>query len=197
MTPEEALEREGLVLPTRAPAVTTTRTWARSVRVGSLIFVAGDGPFVGGKIASVGKLGADVNVDEGRKAAELVMMNILGTLKAELGEFSRISRFVRLLVFVNATPDFSDHHRVAQGATDLLVKIFGEIGRPALSEVGVASLPFNGSVEIEAVVEIRTQSEHKAFERRSQCAASSNSQWASFVRRVESIRSPEEGFVRP
>jgi enamine deaminase RidA (YjgF/YER057c/UK114 family) len=82
-------------------------------------------------------------------------MNILGSLKAELGELSRITRFVRLLVFVNAAPDFAEQHLVAYGATDLLVKLFGDSGRPALAEVGVASLPFNGAVEIEAVVEIR------------------------------------------
>lgn len=72
-----------------------------------------------------------------------------------MGELSRIARFVKLVVFVNATPAFSDHALVAYGATDLLVNVFGDIGRPALSEVGVASLPFNGAVEIDAVVEIR------------------------------------------
>ena len=82
------------------------------------------------------------------------MMNILGTLKSELGELSRISRFVKLQVLVNATPDFAQHHLVADGATDLLVRVFGEIGRPARSAVGVASLPFDFSVEIEAVVEV-------------------------------------------
>ena len=154
MTPEEALEREGMTLPIAHPAAPTW-TWARTVRTGGLLFVAGHGPFVGGEIAHMGKLGVELSVEAGQRAAEQTTLNILGTLKAELGELSRISRFVRLLVFVNATPDFTEHHLVANGATDLLVKLFGDIGRPALSEVGVASLPFNGSVEIEAVVEIR------------------------------------------
>ena len=83
------------------------------------------------------------------------MMNILGTLKAELTELSRIARFVKLLVFVNASPDFAEHHVVADGATDLLVKAFGDAGRPTRSAIGVASLPLNFSVEIEAVVEVR------------------------------------------
>jgi enamine deaminase RidA (YjgF/YER057c/UK114 family) len=166
MTPEEVLEREGLTLPVARPPVATTTsvalatglsaraTWAKTVRTGSLLFVAGHGPFVGGKIAHPGKLGADLTVEAGRREAEVTMLNILGSLKAELGELSRIARFVRLLVFVNATPDFTEHHLVAYGATDLLVKLFGDIGRPALAEVGVASLPFDGAVEIEAVVEV-------------------------------------------
>lgn len=152
MTPEEVLEREGVTLPNPR---TVPGSWARTVRTGSLVFVAGHGPFVGGKIVHPGKLGAELTADVGRKEAEVAMVNILGALKAELGELSWISRFVRLMVFVNATPDFAERHLVAEGATDLLVKAFGNIGRSALAEVGVASLPFNGAVEIEAVVEIR------------------------------------------
>ncbi|HVR89256.1 MAG TPA: RidA family protein [Candidatus Limnocylindria bacterium] len=152
MTPEEVIEREGMTLPVAHPVVAN---YVKTVRVGSLLFVAGHGPFVDGKPAHTGKLGAEVTVEAGQKAAEVVIMNILGTLKAELGELSRISRFVKLLVFVNATPDFSEQHLVANGATDLLVKVFGDIGRPARSAVGMGSLPFNFSVEIEAVVEVR------------------------------------------
>lgn len=151
MTPEQALERAGLTLSIPRPAV---RSWARTVRTGSLVFVSGQGPFVGGEIVHPGKLGAELTVDVGRKEAEVTILNILGMLKAELGELSRISRFVRVLVFVNSTPDFTEHHLVAEGATDLLVKVFGDIGRAALAEVGVASLPFNGAVEIETVAEV-------------------------------------------
>lgn len=152
MTPEETLRHEGLTLPVVRPFV---GTWARTVRTGSLIFVAGHGPFVGGRIVRPGKLGAELTVDLGKHEAEVTILNILASLKADLGELSRVSRFVRLLVFVNATPEFTEHHLVANGATDLLVKLFGDMGRPALAEVGVASLPFNGSVEIEALVEVR------------------------------------------
>ena len=154
MTPEDILEREGVTL--QIPGSVPAGSWARTVRTGSLVFVAGHGPFISGKIVHPGKLGAELTVDVGRKESEVTMVNILGSLKAELGELSRISRFVRLLIFVNATPDFTEHHLVAYGATDLLVKVFGDIGRSALAEVGVASLPFNGAVEIEAVVEIHT-----------------------------------------
>ena len=152
MTPEELLEREGMTLPMAHPVVAN---YVMIVRAGPLLFVSGHGPFVDGKPAHTGKLGADVTIEGGRKAAETVIMNILGTLKADLGELSRIARFVKLLVLVNATPDFDQHHLVADGATDLLVKAFGDSGRPARSAVGAASLPFDFSVEIEAVVEVR------------------------------------------
>ena len=151
MTPGEALEHEGMTLPIPGPV---RGTWARTVRVGSLLFVAGNGPFVDGKMAFAGKLGADLTVDTGRRAAEVTTLNILGALKAELGELSRVARFVRLMVFVNSMPDFTEHILVANGATELLVRVFGDIGRAALAEVGVASLPFDGAVEIEAIVEV-------------------------------------------
>ncbi len=151
-SPEERLADQGVTLEMAHPAVAN---YAMAVRTGSMVFVSGHGPFVDGEAAFTGKLGADVKVETGRQAARTVMVNLIGTLKVELGELSRISRWVKLLVLVNATPDFAEHHLVADGATDLLVEAFGEIGRPARSAVGVASLPFNFSVEIEAVVEIQ------------------------------------------
>jgi enamine deaminase RidA (YjgF/YER057c/UK114 family) len=152
MTPEDTLEREGIRLPTPHPVVAN---YVMTVRTGSLLFVSGHGPFVDGKPAHTGRLGASMTVESGQKAAETVILNLLGTLKAELNELSRVSRFVKLLVFVNATPDFTEHHLVANGATDVLVRAFGETGRPARSAVGVASLPLGFAVEIDAVVEVR------------------------------------------
>jgi enamine deaminase RidA (YjgF/YER057c/UK114 family) len=151
-SPEERLADMGVTLEMNHPVVAN---YAKAVRTGSLMFVSGHGPFVEGKVAFTGKIGGDVNVETGRMAARTVIVNLLGTLKAELGELSRISRWVKLLVLVNATPDFAEHHLVADGATDLLVGAFPEIGRPARSAVGMASLPLNFSVEIEAVVEIQ------------------------------------------
>lgn len=151
MTPEEILRADGIEIPeTGAPVA----NYVRAVRVGSLVFVSGHGPMAGGKPVHVGKLGKDVGLEEGRRAAELVTLNILATLKEELGELSRVKRIVKLLVMVNATPEFTDHPKVADGSTDLLVKAFGDAGRPARSAVGMASLPFNISVEIEGVVEV-------------------------------------------
>ncbi|MDQ6747644.1 MAG: RidA family protein [Candidatus Dormibacteraeota bacterium] len=151
-SPEERLAELGVTLEMGHPVVAN---YAKAVRTGSLVFVSGHGPFVDGKAAFTGKLGEDVTVESGRQAARTVIVSLLGTLKAELGELSRISRWVKLLVLVNATPDFAEHHLVADGATDLLVEGFGEIGRPARSAIGMASLPFNFSVEVEAVVEIQ------------------------------------------
>ena len=152
VTPEERLQREGLALPAPHPLVAN---YAWTVKTGSLLFVSAHGPFVDGQPAHMGKLGADLTVENGQKAAATVMLNLLGTLKAELGELSRVSRFVKLLVFVNSTPGFSEHHLVANGATDLLVKAFGDLGRPTRSAVGTSSLPFNFAVELEAIVELR------------------------------------------
>ncbi len=152
MTPEEVMEREGIELPA---AHTPVANYVPLVRTGSLIFVSGHGPFVDGKPAYTGKLGGDLDIEEGRKAAETVTLNILAALKNELGHLSKISRFVKLLVLVNAAPDFKQHPKVADGSTDLLVKIFGDLGRPARSAVGAGSLPFDIAVEIEAVVEVR------------------------------------------
>lgn len=151
MSPEEILEQNGLGLPEGHPIV---GNYVACVRTGALIFVSGHGPFLDGKPAFVGKLGGDLSIVEGKKAAETVMLNILSALKRELGELSHISRFVKLLVLVNSTPEFTRHPAVADGATDLLVKLFGERGRPARSAVGAPSLPLNIAVEIEAVVEV-------------------------------------------
>jgi enamine deaminase RidA (YjgF/YER057c/UK114 family) len=151
MSPEEILHAEGIELPAPSPAVAN---YVRAVRVGSLVFVSGHGPFVDGKPAYVGKLGSQLTVEEGRKAAEQVTINILATLKAELGELSKVKRIVKLLVMVNATPEFTEHPKVADGSTDLLVKLYGDAGRPARSAVGMSSLPFNIAVEIEGVVEV-------------------------------------------
>jgi enamine deaminase RidA (YjgF/YER057c/UK114 family) len=152
LTPEERLQREGITLPAAHPVVAN---YVMTVRTGSLLFVSGHGPFVEGKPAYTGKLGADITFETGQEAAAAVVLNMLATLKAELGELSRISRFVKLTVFVNATPDFTKHHLVADGATDLLVKAFADSGRPARSTVGVACLPLDFAVEIDAVVEVR------------------------------------------
>lgn len=152
MTPEEALERSGHHLRAGHPAVAT---YVMTARTGSLLFVSGHGDFADGKPAHTGKVGASVSVHEGQRAAEAVMLNLLGTVKAELKDLSRVARFLKLVVFVNAASDFTEHHLVANGATDLLVEAFGEAGLPTRSAVGVASLPLDFSVEIEAVVEVR------------------------------------------
>jgi enamine deaminase RidA (YjgF/YER057c/UK114 family) len=125
------------------------------VQTGNLLFVAGHGPFADGSPTFIGKLGRELNVEEGRRAAELVLQNVLATLKSALGDLDRVTKVVKLLVFVNSAPEFAEQPAVANGASDLLVEIFGpERGSHARSAVGVAALPFGISVEIEGVFEV-------------------------------------------
>lgn len=151
MRAEEVLAAEGWTLPSAHPVVANYRL---AVQAGSLMFVSGHGPFLDGRPAHTGKLGASLTVEEGREAARIAILNILGTLKSELGRLSRVSRFVKLLVMVNATADFTEHHLVADGATDVLAKVFGKNGTPARTAVGMASLPLDLAVEIEAIVQV-------------------------------------------
>jgi enamine deaminase RidA (YjgF/YER057c/UK114 family) len=152
MSPEEALQGQGETLPLVHPAVAN---YAMVVRTGSMLFTAGHGAFIDGQPVCRGKLGADLSTEEGRSAAEAATLQLLATVKAELGELSQVAKVLKVVVFVNSTPEFTDHHLVADGATDLLVHAFGDAGRPARSAIGVAALPLNFAVEIEAIVQTR------------------------------------------
>ena len=101
-----------------------------------------------------GKLGADVTVEQGEEAARITTLNLLGSLKASIGELDRVTRVVKLLCMVNCTPEFGQQPAVANGASDLLVEVFGDKGRHARSAVGMAALPNNVCVEIEMIVEV-------------------------------------------
>ena len=144
----KALEM-GLDLSTNPPLA----NYVPAVRTGNLVYLSGHGPFQDGKLIR-GKLGADLDVDAGYQAARAVMVQLLGSLRAEIGSLDRVSRIVKLLCMVNCTPDFGNHPGVANGASDLLVELFGETGRHARSAVGMQSLPMGMSVEIEMIVEI-------------------------------------------
>ncbi len=128
--------------------------YVRCVRTGNLVFVSGHGPTRDGAYLFQGKVGAERTVEEGYEAAKLVMLNCLSTLKQELGDLDRVTRVVKLLGMVNCTPDFGDHPRVINGASDLLVALYGERGRHARSAVGMGSLPGGITVEIEMIVEV-------------------------------------------
>ena len=128
--------------------------YVRCVRTGNLVFVSGHGPTRGGAYLFQGKVGAERTVEEGYEAAKLVMLNCLSTLKQELGDLDRVRRVVKLLGMVNCTPEFSDHPKVINGASDLLVALYGENGRHARSAVGMGSLPGGITVEIEMIVEV-------------------------------------------
>jgi enamine deaminase RidA (YjgF/YER057c/UK114 family) len=129
-------------------------TYVEAVRTGNLVFVAGHGPSKDGQLIYKGKLGRDVDVETGYQAAQFVCLNMLASLKVEIGDLDRVKRIVKLLGMVNCVPDFGQQPEVINGASDLLVHVFGERGRHARSAVGMAGLPRGISVEIEMIVEV-------------------------------------------
>ena len=154
MHAERKLEALGLSLP---PIPQPVANYVPLVRTGNLLFVSGHGPGVitDGKLSFIqGKLGKDLDVEQGYDAARQVMLNVLQSVKQELGDLDKVKRVVKLLGFVNCTPDFPDQPKVINGASDLLVELFGERGRHARSAVGMQQLPFDIAVEIEMVVEV-------------------------------------------
>ena len=150
-TVEQRLAALGHALPDSGAPVAN---FVNAVRAGNLVFLSGHGPRRDGEYVYRGKVGREVDVETGRKAAELVMLNCLGSLKQEIGDLDRVKRVVKLLGMVNAVPEFTDHPKVINGGSDLLVAAFGETGRHARSAVGMSSLPFDMTVEIEMIVEV-------------------------------------------
>ncbi|WP_210439627.1 RidA family protein [Nocardioides xinjiangensis] len=140
-----------LTLPPPARAV---GTYSMAVHAGGLVFLSGHGAFEDRRPIHTGRLGASLTTEQGARAAEAVMLGLLATVQDELGDLGRVERFVKVVVFVSSTPAFTEQHLVANGATDLLVRVFGERGRPARSAVGVAALPLGFAVEIEAIVQV-------------------------------------------
>lgn len=127
-----------------------------AVKTGNLVFVAGHGPRrEDGEYIYRGKVGHDVDVETARKAAELAILNCLGSLKQVIGDLDHVARIVKLLGMVNSGADFVEHSKVINAASDVLVAAFGDAGKHARSAVGMSSLPFGISVEIEMIVEVR------------------------------------------
>jgi enamine deaminase RidA (YjgF/YER057c/UK114 family) len=152
MTQVEAqLDAMGLTLP--APPAPVAN-YVRYVQVGNLVFLSGHGPTRDGKQAFQGKVGGERTIEEGYEAAKLVMLNLLASLKEAIGDLDRVERVVKLLGMVNCTEDFGEHPKVINGASDLLVELFGEKGRHARSAVGMQALPMQITVEIEMIVQV-------------------------------------------
>ena len=120
------------------------------------VYVSGQGPVVDGKIIYSGKVGKEISEEDGIKAAELCCINIVSALKTSLnGDWDRLDTFLKLGAFVNCDENFTDQPKIINGASDLLVSIFGDKGRHARFAVGSNSLPFNISVEIDAIIKIK------------------------------------------
>lgn len=125
------------------------------VQTGNLLFVAGQVPFWNGELRHVGKVGADLSLEEGQEAARVCALNIIAQAKLALdGDLDRITRFVKLGGFVNCPTDYTDHPKVINGASNLIGDIFGEKGAHARFALGAGSLPLNVAVEIDAVIEV-------------------------------------------
>ena len=149
---DKRLAELGIVLPAAAKPVANYVPW---VRTGNLVFVSGQGAMRDGKIDYQGQLGDSVSLDDGVKSARACAINILAQLREACGgDLDRVKRIVKLVGFVNATADFKDHPKVINGASDLMVEVFGDKGRHARSAVGSPSLPVNLSVEVEAIAEV-------------------------------------------
>jgi enamine deaminase RidA (YjgF/YER057c/UK114 family) len=117
-------------------------------------FVAGQIPIEGGQVKFKGKVGMDISIEAGQQAARLCTINALAQLKSALGSLDRIKRVVKVTGFVNCDPSFAEQPKVVNGASDLLVQVFGEKGKHARAAVGASSLPLGSSVEVEFIVEI-------------------------------------------
>ena len=152
MTIESRLAEMGVVLPAAAAPAANYLPYAQA---GNLLFTAGQLPLKDGKLTASGLLGRDLDTAAGRNAARQCAINILAQVKAATGDLGRLKRIVKISVFVASTPDFTEQHLVANGASDFLAEALGEAGKHARSAVGMAALPLDAPVEIEAICEIK------------------------------------------
>lgn len=148
---ENRLKKLGISLPEAPEPVGSYRPWKLS---GNLLFISGQLPMVSGKLMDTGKLGLNIDVEKGREAARLAALNALAQAKAALGNLDQITQCVRIAGFINSAPGFTDHPAVLNGASDLLVEVFGEKGRHTRVAVGVCELPMDAPVEVEFLFEV-------------------------------------------
>lgn len=149
---EEKLEALGLHVPQVAAPVAN---YVPSVISGGWIYVSGQLPTAEGKLAYSGKLGQDLDVEQGYQAAQVCALNCLGALKQALGSLDKVERIVKISGFVNSAPDFTDQPKVVNGASDLLGEVFDDRGVHARSAVGVASLPLGACCEVELIAKLK------------------------------------------
>ncbi len=148
---EQELEKMGFVLPTPKPLA----AYIPAVRVGDLVFTAGQGPTRDGKPAFVGKLGREITEEQGYKAAQLCIVNCLACVKSVIGDLDKIEQVVKLLGFVASVDGFNRQPWVMNGASELLIKLLGDKGKHARSAIGTNELPLGIPVEVEMIVKVR------------------------------------------
>ncbi|WP_310497232.1 RidA family protein [Sandarakinorhabdus sp.] len=150
-TPESRLASLGIVLPVAAPPAAN---YVPSVMAGGLLHISGQIPFADDGSLVKGRLGDDFDIAAGQDAARRCAIGLIAQMAAAVGDLGRVTRVVKLGVFVASTPDFTNQPEVGNGASDLMVAVFGDAGRHARSAVGVAALPRGVAVEIDAIVAI-------------------------------------------
>jgi len=148
---EKRLSELGIVL--KEP-VAPIANYVPFVRTGNLLMVSGQICLEGGALVAKGQLGGGVSIEDGQRAARACAVNLLAQLKVALGDLDRVARVVRLGGFVNSAPGFTDGPKVMNGASDLMVAVFGDKGRHSRTTVGVAALPQNAAMEVEGLFEV-------------------------------------------
>ena len=150
-TPEERLAALGLEVPEVAKPVAV---YVPAVRTGDHVFTSGQLPMRSGELITTGKVGGEVTAEEAYACAQQCALNAIAAVRAEIGDLALVKRVVKVVVFVASTPDFTGQPGVANGASELLGKVFGDAGVHARSAVGVAVLPLDAPVEVEIMVEV-------------------------------------------
>jgi enamine deaminase RidA (YjgF/YER057c/UK114 family) len=150
-TPEERLAELGLTVPGVAKPVAA---YVPAIRTGSYVYTSGQLPMRDGELITTGKVGGSVTAEQAAECAQQCALNAIAAVRAEIGDLSQVKRVVKVVAFVASTPDFTGQPGVANGASELLGKVFGEAGQHARSAVGVPVLPLDAPVEVELVVEV-------------------------------------------
>ena len=148
---EEKIKQMGITIPEAAKPLAA---YIPALQVGNLVMTSGQVPIAGGVIKYQGKVGKDLSEDQGKEAAKLCAINCLSAVKSVIGSLDRIKRIVKLTVFVNSAEGFTAQPKVANGASEFIVEIFGDEGKHVRSAVGVNELPLNSAVEIEMIVQV-------------------------------------------
>jgi enamine deaminase RidA (YjgF/YER057c/UK114 family) len=155
MGAEARLKDLGIELPTPPRPVAT---YAMAVRSGNLLFLSGHGPLRDGRVVYQGKVGRELSIEQGQEAARLTGLNLLASVRDALGSLDRVRQVVKVLGMVQCADDFTEHPKVINGFSDLMVEVFGDAGRHARSAVGMGSLPLGIPVEVEMVLEVSSSS---------------------------------------
>jgi enamine deaminase RidA (YjgF/YER057c/UK114 family) len=136
------------------PEVAAVGNYAPAVKTGRLVYVSGQLPKAEGRLTHTGRVGRELGLEEGRRAARTCAINALAALKSAVGSLDKVQRIVKLTGYVTSSVGFQDHHKVIDAASDLLVEIFGPAGKHARAVVGVVELPMGAPVEIELIAEV-------------------------------------------